>query len=160
MAEEDARASDMSAKQQQQQQAYYTQRVVDAWRKRFPNLEVSMESMMPRLSDVIEKRNNTASVIKSSQKSAHPQSRSQSRTNSLEMAEDAFRRGPTCRGQMNWNQITISDLLNVYDSARGKPGDCEDIARARPGGGKPSTLHPWSIAAGSPARTGRGMRLA
>ena len=126
MAEEDARASDMSAKQQQQQQAYYTQRVVDAWRKRFPNLEVSMESMMPRLSDVIEKRNNTASVIKSSQKSAHPQSRSQSRTNSLEMAEDAFRRGPTCRGQMNWNQITISDLLNVYDSARGKPGDLRE----------------------------------
>ena len=128
MAEEDAKASAMSAKQQQQQQAYYTQRIVDAWRKRFPNLDVSMESMMPRLSDVVEKRNHAASVNKKSAQSkmADPQSRNQSRTNSLEMAEDAFRRGPTSRGQMNWNQITVSDLLNVYDAARGKPGDLRE----------------------------------
>ena len=128
MAEEDAKSSAMSAKQQQQQQAYYTQRIVDAWRRRFPNLDVSMESMMPRLSDVVEKRNNSASVVKKSAQSnsADPRSRSQSRANSLEMAEDAFRRGPTSRGQMNWNQITVSDLLNVYDAARGKPGDLRE----------------------------------
>lgn len=128
MAEEDAKAAAMSAKQQQQQQANYTQKIVDAWRRRFPNLDVSLESMMPRLSDVVEKRNNAASAVKKSaqSKSTDPQSRSQSRANSLEMAEDAYRRGPTTRGQMNWNQITVSDLLNVYDSARGQPGDLRE----------------------------------
>jgi hypothetical protein len=138
VAEEDARAATTSAKQQQQQQAYYTQRIVDAWKKRFPKLEVTMKAMMPRLADVVEAKSSAAEYKGRSadvQSASHTKdgvmstagrtqsrsaSRVSSRSGSLESADDAYRRGPTSRGQMNWNQITVSDLLNAHDKVRGQ----------------------------------------